>query len=107
MVSIVSAIRDIARVREVSAVLVRHGFGEVVGRIGLAGKKDREPGDPTSERPQVSVARRLRLVLEDLGPSFVKLGQLASTRPDLLPPDLIAELRKLQDSAPVLPFADI
>lgn len=107
MVSIVSAIRDIARVREVSAVLVRHGFGEVVGRLGLGAKKSPDDESPGSGRSQVSVAKRVRLVLEDLGPSFVKLGQLASTRPDLLPPDLITELRKLQDSAPALPFDSI
>lgn len=105
MVSIVSAIRDIARVREVSSVLARHGFGEVVGRLGLIGKS-KESGSPSS-RLQVSVAERLRLVLEELGPSFIKLGQLASTRPDLLPPDVIAELRKLQDGAPALPFEEI
>lgn len=106
MVSIVSAIRDIARVREVSTVLARHGFGEVVGRLGLAGK-GKVSGDPSNKRVQVSVAERLRLVLEELGPSFVKLGQLASTRPDLLPPDVITELRKLQDGAPALPFDKI
>lgn len=106
MVSIVSAIRDIARVREVSTVLVRHGFGEVVGRLGLVGKT-KDSNAPPNKRPQVSVAERLRLVLEDLGPSFIKLGQLASTRPDLLPIDLIVELRKLQDGAPALPFEKI
>ncbi len=105
MVSLVTAVRDIARVREVATVLVRHGFGEVVGRLGLAQKKESDA--PQSGRSQVSVAARVRLVLEDLGPSFVKLGQLASTRPDVLPPDLIAELRKLQDSAKALPFSEI
>lgn len=104
MVSIVSAVRDIARVREVSSVLVRHGFGEVVGRIGLGGKaKEQSEG----QARRVPVAKRLRLVLEDLGPSFVKLGQLASTRSDLLPADLIEELRKLQDSAPMISFEDV
>jgi ubiquinone biosynthesis protein len=106
MVSIVSAIRDISRVREVSAVLVRHGFGEVVGRLGIGSRpKDAVPGE--SRRNPVSVAQRLRLVLEDLGPSFVKLGQLASTRSDLLPADIIIELRKLQDSAPEISFDEV
>src|SRR5690606_9830375 len=50
---------------------------------------------------------RARRVLEDLGPSFVKLGQLASTRPDLLPAELISELRKLLDSAPPVPFSEV
>lgn len=103
MLSIVTAIRDIARVREIATVLVRHGFGEFVNRLGLApGSKE---GNPTSNRrSQVSFAERSRLVLEDLGPTFVKLGQLASTRADLLPPELILELRKLLDSAQPVPF---
>ena len=50
---------------------------------------------------------RLRRVLEDLGPSFIKLGQIALTRADLLPMELITELRKLQDCAPQIPFAVI
>lgn len=106
MVSIVSAIRDISRVREVSAVLVRHGFGEVVGRLGIGSRpKDAVPGE--ARRSTVSVAERLRLVLEELGPSFVKLGQLASTRSDLLPPEMITELRKLQDSAPEISYEEV
>ncbi len=105
MVSLVTAFRDLARVREVSSVLVRHGFGEVVGRIGIGGRKG--AGEGKAGAPQVSVAARIRLVLEELGPSFVKLGQLASTRSDLLPEDLVAELRKLQDHARPVPFEDI
>ncbi len=105
MVSLVTAFRDLARVREVSAVLVRHGFGEVVGRLGLPGRKS--TGEGKAGHPQVSVAMRIRLVLEELGPSFVKLGQLASTRSDLLPEDLVVELRKLQDHARSIPFEDI
>jgi ubiquinone biosynthesis protein len=106
MVSLVSAARDIGRVREISAVLVRHGFGEVVTRLGLGGQKDVEGGGPqATKRP--SLAERIRLVLEDLGPSFVKLGQIASTRADLLPKEVIDELKKLQDSVPPLPSAEI
>ncbi len=106
MVSIVSAVRDISRVREVSAVLARHGFGEVVGRLGIGTRpKDTVPGE--ARRNPVSVAQRLRLVLEELGPSFVKLGQLASTRSDLLPPEMITELRKLQDSAPEISYEEV
>jgi len=111
MVSLVSAVRDIARVREVSAVLVRHGFGEVVTRLGLSGQKSKDPsevqagGAATGKRP--SLAERIRLVLEDLGPSFVKLGQIASTRADLLPKDIIDELKKLQDAVPPLPVAEV
>lgn len=110
MVSLVSAVRDLARVREVSSVLVRHGFGEVVTRLGLGGQKPKEgaeaaAGQAGGKRP--SLAERIRLVLEDLGPSFVKLGQIASTRADLLPKDVIDELKKLQDAVPPLPISDV
>ncbi len=116
MVSLVSAARDLGRVREISGVLVRHGFGEFVRRLGLGrGAKSAEveeasPADEARgnrERAEISLAVRARLVLEDLGPSFVKLGQIASTRPDLLPADLITELKKLQDSVAPLPFEQI
>lgn len=112
MVSLVHAARDIGRIREISSVLVRHGFGEIVQRVGFAPRKskgetseDEQKG--AAAREQTSLAVRARKVLEDLGPSFVKLGQIASTRPDVLPADLIAELAKLQDSVPPVPYADI
>jgi ubiquinone biosynthesis protein len=110
MVSLVSAARDIARVREISAVLVRHGFGEVVTRLGLGGQKSKEgesDGSTIGSSKRPSLAERIRLVLEDLGPSFVKLGQIASTRADLLPKEIIDELKKLQDAVPPLPLADV
>ena len=126
MIGVVSAVRDLARLREISAVLVRHGFGEFVARAGLGRrKKERalEASTGTSdappefsaeeeargeeERAQVSLPVRLRLVLQDLGPSFIKLGQIASTRTDLLPPEVIAELKKLQDNVPAVAYAEI
>ncbi len=115
MVSLVSAARDLGRVREISSVLVRHGFGEFVSRLGLTRKSSAEhdalPAEDeargTRERAEQSLAVRARRVLEDLGPSFVKLGQIASTRPDVLPADLVLELKKLQDSVAPLPFEPI
>ncbi len=103
MVSIVNAVRDLARVREVSTVLVKHGFGEVVARLGLGMAHK----DGATEGNGQTLPIRIRRVLEDLGPSFVKLGQLASTRADLLPPELIKELCKLQDSAPGISFEEV
>ena len=104
MVSIVHAARDIGRVRDISAVLARYGFGEVLGRMGFGPKRT---GPSESESTDRSWATRLRLALEELGPSFVKLGQIMSTRADVLPPELIAELIKLQDSVPPVPFVEI
>jgi len=102
MVSIVHAARDLGRVRDISKVLVRHGFGEIVARLGLRGRKAND--DPLSEtRVAGSIGTRIRNVLEDLGPSFVKLGQIASTRSDVLPPDVVAELKKLLDDVPPVP----
>ncbi len=116
MVSIVTAARDLGRLREITSVLVRHGFGEIVSRLGLVRSLGDDPNARISEQEEaegrrqsreISLAIRARLVLEDLGPSFVKLGQIASTRPDVLPADLITELKKLQDAVPPLPFEDI
>ena len=78
-----------ARYREIAAILSRHGFGYIVDRL------EREPSSTGPEH--------LRLVLEELGVAFVKLGQLLSTRSDLLPPEYVAELGKLQDG--VLPLS--
>jgi ubiquinone biosynthesis protein len=104
LVSIVHAARDIGRVRDISGVLARYGFGEVLGRMGFGPKRS---GPEEGESNERSWATRLRLALEELGPSFVKLGQIMSTRADVLPPELIAELIKLQDSVPPVPFLEI
>jgi ubiquinone biosynthesis protein len=129
VISVVSAVRDLGRLREITSVLVRHGFGEVVTRIGF-GRRPRRgtASDPPpsgrgsddapeistdelakgeEEKTRTSTAERIRLVLQDLGPSFIKLGQIASTRPDLLPPDVIVELKKLQENVPPVPFEDV
>lgn len=102
MVSVLGAVRDLGRLREITAVLVRHGFGEIVARAGLG-----EGARGDKKEQQASAAVRARLVAQDLGPTFVKLGQIASTRPDLIPADVVLELKKLQDDVPPVPFAEI
>ncbi len=97
MVGIVRGYRTVERIAQIGTVLVKHGFGEVVGRLRLTGAK---PVVVDGAPPSDPLAIRLRRVLEELGPTFVKLGQIASTRADLLPPGLIAELKKLQDAVP-------
>lgn len=95
--SLLNTVRDLDRLRQIVTVLARHGFGEVVQRTGLGSLVK---GKEAKSLPPVRVGERIRLVLQDLGPSFVKLGQIISTRPDLIPEDVILELKKLQDEVP-------
>ncbi|HEY5161314.1 MAG TPA: AarF/UbiB family protein [Gaiellaceae bacterium] len=98
---------NLGRLSEIAQVAVRHGFGYVLARHHLS---DLIPGRKKLrlEEPAVSErGRHLRAMLEELGPTFVKFGQLLSMRPDLLPPDLIAELRPLQDDVRPFAFADV
>ncbi len=89
-------------------MLVRHGFGELLDQLELLPAFSaprrllRREGREVLGAPQ-----RLRLALEELGPTFVKLGQILSTRPDLLPPAYIEELSRLQDAVPPAPWPQI
>lgn len=100
MPSLLTTVRDLERLRQIATVLAFHGFGEVVDRTGLSSLI---PGRKRGDDGRMPVGIRLRKVLEDLGPSFVKLGQIMSTRPDLIPEDILVELKKLQDDVPAEP----
>lgn len=104
MASLIATVRDLDRLRQITAVLARHGFGDLVNRTGLVTLLGTSKMNSV---PPMSVAVRLRLVLAELGPAFVKLGQLISTRPDLIPQDIIVEMRKLQDEVPGVPFSEM
>ncbi|SMC22041.1 ubiquinone biosynthesis protein [Andreprevotia lacus DSM 23236] len=106
-----TVMRDLPRVREIIAVLVRHGLGNLVNRLGLA-KGIERAGDllhlPGShEVEQIDPAVRMRKAMEELGPTFIKLGQVLATRVDVFAPDWIAEFEKLQNNVPALPFQTI
>ena len=93
------------RVKEIFAVFARHGFADLLNQLDLpAGIPRRFRSAP---RPHRSKWERIRLAAEELGPAWVKFGQLLSMRPDLIPHPLILELRKLQNAVPPLPFAEI
>lgn len=95
--------KQLRRVREIGSVLVKYGWGQAISRLGLAAVFHYEgPAGAKLEPPQ-----QLLKALRELGPTFVKLGQILSTRPDLLPADYIAELSKLQDTAPTIPFSEV
>jgi ubiquinone biosynthesis protein len=96
--------RYLGRYRQIAQVLGHYGFGYLIEQLGLTQLLSlprrivRQPlPDP------LSGPERLRLAMVALGPTFVKLGQILSTRPDLLPPDFIVELNKLQDTVPPFP----
>ena len=100
------AARDLSRLREISSVLIRHGLGDLVRRTGLATTLERAGQilhwGEAGKSPEIEPQERFRRSLEELGPTFVKLGQVLSTRPDLLSPSWIAELERLHaDVAPV------
>jgi ubiquinone biosynthesis protein len=100
--------RELPRLHEIAAVFIRHGLGDFVRRIGIAGVLERAGQilhfGTAAESVQLDQATRLRLALEELGPTFVKLGQVMATRVDLFPPRWIEELEKLHAEVPPVPF---
>lgn len=98
--------RHLHRYREIAGALARNGFGYVVGELGFP---EAIPFLRNNERKDIhkkTIGERIRLMLEDLGPTFVKLGQIASTRPDLVPASIISELVHLQDKVPPFSYAE-
>jgi ubiquinone biosynthesis protein len=92
---------QIARVREIAQVAAKHGFGYAFER------RPRGGGDGEPDMSLEARGRHLREMLDELGPTFVKFGQLLSTRPDIVPPDIVAELQKLQDDVRPVAYAEI
>ncbi|MBI5049129.1 MAG: AarF/ABC1/UbiB kinase family protein [Deltaproteobacteria bacterium] len=105
------AYKNLQRLRQIITILIKHGFYPIIERIHLtklislhqriAGKK------ATAAQDALSLAVRTRLAFEELGPTFIKFGQILSTRPDLLSEEFIREFLKLQDEVPPFPFQDI
>ncbi|RRR73275.1 MAG: AarF/ABC1/UbiB kinase family protein [Candidatus Viridilinea halotolerans] len=97
--------RYLGRYREIAQVLVGYGFGALVEQLGLLSllSLPRRVVLRVPSPPPLGTAARLREALVALGPTFVKLGQMLSTRPDLLPPEFVNELSKLQDTVPPFP----
>jgi ubiquinone biosynthesis protein len=102
-------IGGVKRFGAITKVLVKHGFADLVERLFRKPPENLKASRIKPVVPRVAYPSpvRLRRVLEELGPSFVKLGQLMSTRADVFPPDFIAEFKKLQDQVPPIPYPDI
>ncbi len=92
------AARDRARLTEITGVATRYGLGLLLTRLGIDEISSEADDDPRT------LAQRTRLAFEELGPVFVKLGQILATRGDLLPDEWIAEFERLHSQAPTLPF---
>lgn len=102
-------LQDLNRIRQIALIAARHGFGEVTDRAGvwrlLGGRKEKV--EVSEEARRESTARRFRLFLSELGPTFIKLGQVLSTRADLLPAEFVDELATLQDDVEAIPLEAI
>lgn len=107
----ISLVRDLPRLHEISSVLIRYGGGDVVRRLGVSNVLERAGRilhwKEATDIEHLDPPQRFRRGLEELGPTFIKLGQVLATRVDLFAPNWIAELEKLQTAAPALPFEEM
>jgi ubiquinone biosynthesis protein len=105
------SVRDLARLVEIASVLIRYGFGDAVRRMGLADQLERAGRTlhwrEAAEFAHLAPPARVRRAMEELGPAFVKLGQVLATRVDLFEPEWIAEFSRLHDQALPVPYAQV
>ena len=103
--------RDLPRLHQITSVLIRHGLGEFVRRVGIGTVLERTGQilhwGEASESVHLEPPERIRVALEELGPTFVKLGQVLSTREDLFPPKWIAEFERLQSGVAPVAFGEL
>ena len=99
----------LGRYREIAAILARHGLGWLALELGLGDLIPFERGVLRHPRREAAYTRpeHFRMALEDLGTVFIKLGQVLSTRPDMLPPEYVTEFARLQDAAPPVAYPAI
>ncbi|MHB8166878.1 MAG: ubiquinone biosynthesis protein UbiB, partial [Sulfuricella sp.] len=106
-----NVVRDLPRLHEITSTLIRYGMADIVRTLGIGTLLERagrflhwkEQGDVM----YLDAPVRVRRALEELGPTFVKLGQVMATRVDVFPPNWIAEFEKLQSGVPPVPFESL
>ncbi len=98
-------LKKLSRFKDIISVLAKYGFDELLGRLDLPGSSLIRKVKPVDK--EMGTYERIRCAMEDLGPTFIKFGQILSLRPDLLPKDFLHELEKLQDDVPAADFSKI
>ncbi len=105
-------IRSIRRYRDILGILIKYGFGHIVEQLNInyyleLGRRIVTLGSAPKEIERLTQPVRMRLALEELGPTFIKLGQILSTRPDVIPKEYADEFCKLQDRVPSVPLPEV
>ncbi len=105
----ITVIRDLHRLHEIASIMIRYGWGDLVRLLGMAHALERAGRilhwQTTSEISRLEPAVRIRMALEELGPTFIKFGQLMATRVDMFPPEWISEFEKLHQRVPPSDYA--
>jgi ubiquinone biosynthesis protein len=108
LIETLGAARDMGRLNQILGVLIRHGFGDSVRRLGLADRLERAghalKWEHAADLARLEPSVQVRLAIEELGPTFVKLGQILAGRADLFGPEYIAEFEKLHSHVPAVPL---
>jgi len=111
LIETLGAARDMGRLNQIMGVLIRHGFGDSVRRLGLAERLESAghalKWDHAADLARLEPPVQLRLAIEELGPTFVKLGQIMAGRADLFGPEYIAEFEKLHSQVPAVPLESL
>jgi len=107
----ISVFRDFSRIRAIAGILMHYGWGDIAKRLGkrslIGWAGNAINSDASREIMKLPSEVRARMAIQELGATFVKLGQVLATRPDIFPPNWIAEFAKLQDQVPPVPFEEL
>jgi ubiquinone biosynthesis protein len=107
MISWFDTLRELPRLQEIGRVLLRHGLGHVAQQLHLPGVRWWRRRQPRPETVEFSLPERIRMIFEELGPTFIKFGQILSIRRDVLPEEYVSEFEKLQDAVPPVSYAEV